>query len=161
MAVTRTRKVVLDKIITDLRTLTNSGGNTCFADVQKLLISFPTSYPACEVLPLRTNVEVMGMDFDSRQLSFDAIVYELIETNGSQAETDAKIDRLMDIEDTLCEYIQAIPNNLNGMSGLEALTISKTTIDNQTYNYENGENGLRLYLTVEFTVEVLNNVKTY
>ena len=152
------RKSIEDKLITDMTALKHDNNtDSCFAVTQALFVDFPTSLPACQVLPMSPSVEVSGLGYDSRVLGFDILVYELIETNADYAEAKRKLDRLMDIEDRILNYLEKIPNNIEYVNGSH---LYRLQIQPSSYSYESSENGLRVYLSIQLNCYVNIDVKS-
>lgn len=152
------RKSIEDKLITDMGSLKHDNNtDACFAVTQALFTDFPTSLPACQVLPMSPSVEVSGLGYDSRVLGFDILVYELIETNADYTEAKRKLDRLMDIEDRVLNYLEKIPNNIEYVNGSH---LYKLQVMPSNYSYEMSENGLRVYLSIQLNCYVNIDVKS-
>jgi hypothetical protein len=152
------RKSIEDKLITDMTALKHDNNtDVCFAVTQALFVDFPTSLPACQVLPMSPSVEVSGLGYDSRVLGFDILVYELIETNTDYTEAKRKLDRLMDIEDRILNYLEKIPNNIEYVNGSH---LYRLQVQPSSYSYESSENGLRVYLSIQLNCYVNIDVKS-
>ncbi len=152
------RKSIEDKLITDMTALKHDNNtDSCFAITQALFVDFPTSLPACQVLPMNPSVEVSGLGYDSRVLGFDILVYELIETNADDTEAKRKLDRLMDIEDRILAYLEKIPNSIEYVNGSH---LYRLQVQPSSYSYESSENGLRVYLSIQFNCYINIDVKS-
>jgi hypothetical protein len=103
---TRIKKVIHDKLITDMRALTFYNSNKCFADVQKMFVDFPTGTPFCEVYATQPTINIDGLGFDSRSYGFAFIVGDYISKETSQTQIDLQIDRMSDVEDSILDYLE-------------------------------------------------------
>lgn len=149
MSFTRIRKTVLDNLVTEIKALKHyDGTSSVFNDVQRIYLDFPELLPSAQIVPIGLNIDSEMIDFDNRELKFALIVYENIEADATQATIDLKVDRLCDIEDVIARYIEQVPNNVGIVSGVR---IYKTTVSNGRWTFEQGNNGMMLYLVIEFS----------
>lgn len=153
------RRPLYNKLITDFTALKHLGGSLdCFAAVEKIFIDFPTQLPACEILLSTPSTQIQGNDWDSRILSFRSVVYELMEVNINTADAEMKIDRLSDIEDRIFDYLQKIPNNLeHAVTGVHVFEVMPLP---SRYFYEQSEEGMKLYQTIDFDLKIIIDVKS-
>jgi len=148
------RKAVHDKLITDFGNLTYDGGSTkLFTQVKKFFYEIPDTTPACRITPQAQSVRIDGNTTDVRQMSFQADVMEMIEQSGMQTEAETKIDRLSNIEDSVIKYLEIIPNSLeHAISGMHIIALDINSI---IYSYEPSERGLAIYLSFQFTINII------
>jgi len=152
------RKKIHDEIINDLKTLTHhSSSNLLFADVKKIFVDYPNQTPVCEVTPSTTEIFKIDTNQDARVYIFDLIVYDLLAEQAGETELNKRIDRLQKIEDRLLDYIEKLPNDLEGaITGIKIYTVEPS---NNQYLYEQSEQGIKLYLTMQIKVYVLTSVR--
>lgn len=164
MARIQIRKLIHDKLITDFTALKHvNGTDALFASVKKIFINLPASLPVCEIIPSAVNTSVMGLEFNEKAIGFTAITYEQInqETGVSEAdqqtEAERKITRLSDIEDIVVQYLEKIPDALRGNVG--SADIIRIDIQPTSWDYAIGENGLRVYLSINFSIVMIDEPK--
>ena len=150
---TQYRKAVQEALINDIKLLKHPDDtNKLFAGVAKFLKDFPDSFPYAVLLNTTPRVENIGVDFDNRILGFSLVVFDQLENSQTQAQTEARIDRLSDIEDSIYAYLESIPCPIEyDATGVHAWKIE--VLPSQ-YQYENDQSGIRLYLVVDFNVYI-------
>lgn len=154
---TRIKKVIHDKLKTDMGTLKYYNGETCFAQVEKIFVDYPDGTPFCQVYATQPSVEVDGIDFDNRSYGFAIIAGDFISADSTQAQIDIQIDRMSDLEDSILDYLEKIPNKLEGLvAGVRPFRVD---IINSDYSYEQAENGIRIYLNIEIALVLSISVK--
>jgi len=154
---TRIKKVIHDKLITDMEALKYYNDKTCFAQVEKIYTDFPSGTPFCQVCATEPSVEVDGLDFDNRSYGFAMISSDFISKDATQSQIDLQLDRMSDIEDSMLNYIEALPNNLAGL--IAGVRPYKVNITSSQYQFDNAENGMRVYLIIEIAVVLSISVK--
>lgn len=146
------RKELHDQIITQISALTFDGSaNLLFADVQKIYKEQPLGFPIARVIATTVGVEVMGLDYDQKNMGFQIDVFDLLDEGVTQDEAETRIDRMSNTEDILLEWVEAIPNNIeNSVSGVHINTVE---ILNGGFSYDNNENGIMLNLAIPFQLK--------
>lgn len=165
MARIQIRKLIHDKLITDFTALKHvNGTDALFAGVKKIFINLPASLPVCEIIPTSVNTSVLGLEFNEKAIGFTAITYEQInqETgtteSDQQTEAERKITRLSDIEDIVIQYLEKIPDSLRGNVG--SADIVRIDIQPSSWDYQIGENGLRIFLSITFAIVMVDEPKS-
>jgi hypothetical protein len=148
------KKYLHQKLVDDFRLLKNPDTDKLLlGDVQKIFLSFPDKSPACEILAGRPVIEPMGIDYDMRWYSFNAIVGDKFASNINQEQADGKIDRLSNVEDVILNYLEAIPNKAENF--VENAPVKRIDIQPAVGGFEDASDGLRYYLGIEFSLGIL------
>ena len=155
---TRRKKVIYDKLKTDLAALKYYNDNTCFADVQGIYIDFPEGTPFLQIYPTAPQIEIDGIDFDNRTYGFALIVGDLISKEASQTEINNQMDRLADIEDSILDYLEQIPNNFSGLAA--GVRPYRVDIQGSSYLFEEAPDGIRVYMTIDIALILSISVKS-
>jgi len=151
------KKAIHDKLITDFSALTYSDNKVCFKEVQKIFISFPSGTPSCQILSTEPTVDQSMLQYDKRMYGFSAIFFDYIESNASQSVADDKIDTMSDIEDVVLDYLEKVKNN-NLETAISGLKVVDIAVSAGRYSYEDSENGIRIYCSIDFTPTILVDV---
>jgi hypothetical protein len=145
------------KILTDLRALKHvNGSDALFASVDEIFLTLPASLPVCEVMPSPVSTSVMGLEYNEQAMGFTAVTYEIINFEAGASDADKlteakrKMTRIKDIEDIVLQYLQEIPDALRGT--VAGADVERIDIQPSSWDYQIGEDGLRVYLSINFSI---------
>lgn len=148
------RRLIHDKLITDFTTLQFGNTNSLFTNVKK---HYPlTSMKGGDALIVKDGFSenIQGIVSTERNYDFLFITYEAIESSLSQNDSDAKLDRLSEVEDKVLDYLQKEPNNLRswGFSQSPSIEVVKIRVVSNLYDTLQAENGYVKELQIRFTI---------
>lgn len=148
--------LIHEKLITDFDALTFSGGGDLFNRVQKFYKTNSMGSGDCLVLPdLGTeNVdgESAGNTATTREYGWRVIAVEEIEASANDSEGSIKYSRMMNRLDSLLDYIQKEPSNLNAWGNANSINVFKMRLRSWRYDQQRAENGIVALIDITFSV---------
>lgn len=152
------RDLVYDKLIAEFRLLKHDDidATPVWQSVEKFFTTYPTSSPVCELMMGPGSIVPMGMEFNSHNLSFQAMSQWTLEKK-STTEVGKIMTQVARVEDRLFRWLQELPNNIEReISGVEIYQIDDISSD---YAYIEGEAGFLIRQFVLFTVKANEDPK--
>lgn len=146
------KNAIHDKLIEDFQAFQFEGGQTMFDSVRKAFYTLQGARD-CLIVPGDPGVEVIGNTSDDRFYTFTAVTMEEYEASASQAEMDTRIARLGNIEDRILDYLQKVPNSLDG--AVDGVTVYKINVSPSRYEYQMDSDGASVVLYIQFVVHTL------
>ena len=146
-----------DKLITDFQALKFSNNTNIFNNVKKFFTSSMVSMD-CVIMPQSTPEDVQGQSAGNyqttRMYTYSATVIEQIESSISDTAAGIKYARLENIQDSILDYLQKEPSNLNSWGDTNGINVFKIRVNNCDYRIEKAESGYVVALGVIFTIFV-------
>jgi hypothetical protein len=147
---------IYDKLIEDFSNLQFEDGTTIFNKVQKYYAKDSMEALDCLIIPVSTNEVVTGQSAGNtattRLYAFSAIVVEQLEATDNDVAGGIKYSRLVNIADSILDYLQKEPSNLNSWGNANDISIFKIRTDFPRYEVQQTESGYAVYLDVSFTI---------
>lgn len=147
---------IYDKLITDFAALQFANNTTIFSAVKKYYANDSMEALNCLIVPSTTNEVVTGQSAGNtattRLYAFSAIVVEQLESTDNDANGSIKYSRLVNIADSILDYLQKEPSNLNSWGNDNNISIFKIRTDSPRYDIQKTESGYAVILDVSFTI---------
>lgn len=158
MAVINYRKPIQDLLITELKALTHADGTKkLLADVLPVMVEKAPKTPIGELLPVSLDVEVEGMNEDTRRYTYALVVYDSVGAKATNASAASVLNRLMNIEDMIIRYIEQIPHPKE--TAISGIHIYNWAISNSNITAVPRESGIGFALQINIVLSVLINNK--
>ena len=145
-----------DKLITDFAALTFEDATPLFGNVKKFYRQNSMEGRDCLILPNSNTENVDGESAGNfqttRMYGFRMIAIEEIEAADDDDEGAIKYSRLMNIQDTVLDYLQKEPSNLNSWGDANSITIYKIRLGSVRWDTQPTEGGYVSLLDIPFTV---------
>jgi hypothetical protein len=149
-------RLIHDKLITDFTALKFSDNSALLANVKKFYASETMKGRDGLIMPDSTGEVVEGQSAGNtqttRSYSFKAIVIEEINATDSDSEGSIKYSRLLNVQDSILDYIQKEPSNLRAWGLTNNINIYKNRITNITFDQQLAEQGYIEVMTIRFTI---------
>lgn len=145
-----------DKLLTDFAALKFSNNSALFNNVEKYYASSQMEARDCliKATSVPENVEggSAGNFQTTRMYSFSAFTFEQIEASDTTAAGKIKYSRLLNILDSILDYLQKEPSNLNAWGASNSINIYKIRVNNPVFDTVQTEGGYSEVLEVPFTI---------
>lgn len=147
-----------NKLLVDFAALKFANNATIFNNVKKFFAGGSMEALDCLVIP-RTTPEIVtgqsaGNTATTRVYSFSAIVTEQIESTDSDSAGSVKYSRLLNIQDSILDYLQKEPSNLNSWGNSNNINIFKIRTDIPRFDVFQTESGYSAVLDITFSIYV-------
>ena len=149
-----TGQLIHDELITDFAALQYVGGATIFNNVKKFYAADSMKSSDCLILPASNTEEIAGNTSTHKVYSFDALAIEVINDTDSDAEGALKYSRLLNIQDSILDYIQLEPSNLNAWGQLQSpvLNVYKIRLSQVAFDEQLTQGGFAAVMRVRFSI---------
>lgn len=150
---------IYEKLITDFGALKFENNTTIFSAV-KAFFTKAMDANTCLIIPDLNNEKVDGLSSGNtettREYGFRAVVIEELESTVSDSEALTRYMRMLNIQDSMLNYLQKEPSNLNawGHAQTPSLNIFKIRVANVRCDTQRAENGYVALLDVSFRVSL-------
>lgn len=146
-----------DKLITDFAALKFEDDTTVlFSNVRKYFAATSMEPGDCLIIPDSNSEIIMGQSAGNtattREYSFRAITFEQLEATDDNAAGSLKISRLMNRLDSVLEYLQKEPSNLNSWGNSNGIAIFKIRMRPVRFDTQQSEGGFSMLYDVPFSV---------
>lgn len=149
---------IAEQLKSDIMVLQFEGGNTSFKNVKYGYRSGLMGDDDALLLPDSNNETVEGQSAGNtqttREYGFELQVYEEINTDISNTQIDTKYLRLMNRVDSVLDYIQKEPSNLNSLSLGSNGVVFKMRLRQVIHDRIKTELGIVEYASIRFSVFV-------
>lgn len=149
-------RLIHDKLVTDFAALKFSNNATIFNNVKKFFASGSMEALDCVILPDSTPEVVEGQSAGNSQTTriynFRAFTYEQIEAASDDAAGSMKYSRLLNTQDSILDYLQKEPSNLNAWGNTNNIRIYKIRVNSVNFDTQRSEGGFLVLLEISFGV---------
>jgi len=149
-------RAIHDKLITDFTSLKFSNNQNIFNNVKKFYASTSMEALDCLIIPDSLSENVQGGSAGNTQTTriyrFRALSYEQIEAADTDNVGNIKYSRLLNIADSILDYLQKEPSNLNSWGSTNSINIYKIRVDSPRYDTQQTENGYNAFIDISFSV---------
>lgn len=147
---------ILDKLISDFAALKFANNVTIFNNVKVFYTGDSMESMDCliipDVLPETTVGESAGNTQTTRIQTFRIITFETIEASATNAEGLIKYKRLLNIADSILDYLQKEPSNLNSWGNSNNIAIYKIRVNQPRFDTQRTETGFAVILDLSFGI---------
>lgn len=145
-----------DKLITDFAALQYSNGGTVFTNVKKYFAASAMAPGDCLIMPYSNTETVSGGSAGNtqttREYGFRAVVVEQIEASDTDSQGAMKYSRLLNTQDSILDYLQREPSNLNSWGNANNIFIFKIRVRQVRHDVQRTEGGYAAILDISFGV---------
>lgn len=144
-----------DKLISDFKGLKFSNNATIFTNVKKFYVDTMTANDCLIIpdsIPEETTGASAGNTATTRAYTFRAVAMEIIESSDTDENGDIKYSRLLNIQDSILDYLQKEPSNLNSWGTSNNVNIYKIRVNSVNFDIQQFSSGYGVFLKVNFSV---------
>ena len=149
-------QMIHDKLLTDFAALKFEDNSTLFRNVKKFYKARTMGARDCLIVPDSTPEETEGPQGGNYQTTriytFRAIYLETIESADNDEEGALKYSRLLNTTDSVLNYLQKEPSNLNSWGDSNGIAIYKIRVQSLRYTDQETKKGYATLGHVTFGV---------
>lgn len=149
-------QLIHDKLITDFIALNFADNTDLFVNVKKFYAANSMKARDCLIIPDSNSETTEGQSAGNfqttREYAFRAISIENLEETDNDATGSIKYNRLMNIQDTILNYLQKEPSNLNSWGATNSIAIYKIRVRPVRWDVQRTESGFSAILDIPFSI---------